>query len=103
MAHRAGLSGKSAAGDGGVDVKLGEAGRSFKRLAQQHLQHGTGEIGHIFLAVDDHLAGAGLHPDAGDGVFALAGRVGAALRVELLHMHGRGNDCAVWRGGEGFE
>ncbi len=34
------------------------------------------------LTVD--LAGAGLDPDAGDGVLALAGGIGAALLVELL-------------------
>ena len=37
-------------------------------------------------AVDGDLAGARLDPDARDGVLALAGGIGAALRVELLHI-----------------
>ena len=56
---------------------------------QDHLQNRTREIGREFLVVDDDLAGAGLHPDAGDRVLALAGGVGAALLVELLDMHRR--------------
>src|SRR5262249_23014466 len=56
---------------------------------QNHLEHGPGEIGRMLLAVDSDLAGARLHPDAGNRVLALAGRVGAALRVDLLHINPR--------------
>ena len=51
---------------------------SLQRLLQQHLQHGTGEVGCEVLVVDGDHALAGLEPDAGDGVLALAGGVGAA-------------------------
>src|SRR5262245_48949191 len=40
----------------------------------------------MVLAVDGDLAGTALHPDAGDRVLALAGGVGAALRVNFLHV-----------------
>ncbi len=42
------------------------------------------EVDRLVTAVDRDLAGAGLHPDAGDGVLAAAGGVGAALRVDFL-------------------
>src|SRR3546814_12140903 len=42
------------------------------------------EIDRLVAAVDDDLAGAGLQPHAGDRVLAAAGRIGAALLVELL-------------------
>src|SRR5690606_39548154 len=44
----------------------------------------TGEEHFLVATVDGDLAGARLEPHAGDGVLAAAGRVGAALRVELL-------------------
>src|SRR5690606_8226041 len=47
------------------------------------LQHGASEIRSHVLAVDGDLAGAALHPDAGDGVLALAGRVRTAQGVDL--------------------
>src|SRR3546814_5586184 len=52
-------------------------------LLQQHAQHRTGEIGVAVLAVHDELARTGLDPDAGNGVLALAGRIGADELVEL--------------------
>ena len=61
-----------------------------ERLLDHHAQHGTCEIDRLVLAVDGDLAGARLHPDAGDGVLALAGGIGAALSVELLVVDGGG-------------
>ena len=81
MTNGTGLAGKTAAGNRGVDVELAVTGSSDDRLAQDHLQNRTGEVVAEFLAVDGDLAGARLDPDAGDGVLALAGRVGAALGV----------------------
>jgi len=37
----------------------------------------------VVLAIDGDVAGALLDPNAGDGVFTLAGRVGAAKVVNL--------------------
>ena len=54
-----------------------------KRLGDHHPQHGPGEIDGAFAAVDRDLAVARLDPDAGDGVLAPAGGIGAALRVDL--------------------
>src|SRR5262249_20636158 len=64
-------------------VLTGAVGRD-QRLLDQHAQHGPGEEHLDRAGVDDDLAGAGLHPDAGDGILALAGGIGAALLVELL-------------------
>jgi hypothetical protein len=78
---RAGLARQPAALDGRLDVELaGDIGHG-EGLGDHHLQHGPGEILRHFLAVDAHLAGAGLDPDAGDGVLALAGGVAAAVLV----------------------
>ena len=44
MAHRAGLAGEAAAGDGGDDVELAVAVGRDDRLLQDHLQHRTGEV-----------------------------------------------------------
>src|SRR3569623_1328692 len=90
MADRTGLAAETAAGDGGDDVVLVLAGGGHDRLLQDHLQNRTGEEQVEVLAVDGDLARAGLPPDAGDGVLALAGGIGAALLVELLHMHRSG-------------
>ena len=65
-----------------------EAVGGLQRLLDHHLQHGPREILLEVLAVDGDLADAGLDPDARDGVLALAGGVGAALRVELLRVGG---------------
>ena len=42
----------------------------------------------MLAVVDGDLACAGLDPDAGDRVLALAGGIGAALGVELLDVLG---------------
>ena len=60
-----------------------------ERLLQDHLQHGPREISDVILAVHRDLAGSLLHPNAGDGVLALAGGIGAALGVELLLIDAR--------------
>ena len=61
-----------------------------QRLLQHHLQNRTGEVRLEVLVVDRDHALAGLQPDARDGVLALAGGVGAAELVELLHAHRSG-------------
>ncbi len=45
MANGTGLAGKTAAGNRGDDVELAVAGGGNDRLAQDHLQHRTGEVG----------------------------------------------------------
>src|SRR5581483_1486191 len=86
----AGLARQTAAAHRADDVELALALGGDERLLQDHLEHGTGEIGGVLLAVDGDLAGAGLDPDTGDGVLALAGGIGAALRIDLLHVNPRG-------------
>src|SRR6267142_56957 len=54
-----------------------------------HPQHRTGEIDFDFTGVNDDLAGAGLDPDAGNRVLALAGGIGTALLVDLLDVFRR--------------
>ncbi len=88
VANRAGLAGQPAARDGRTDVELAQAVGGGERLLQKHLQDGTGKVLLETLVVDDDLAGAGLDPDARDGVLALAGRVGAAVLVKLLNVDG---------------
>src|SRR5581483_9982225 len=53
-----------------------------QRLLDQHAQHRASEIDLELAGIDDDLAGAGLDPDAGDRVLALARGVGAAEAVE---------------------
>ena len=85
MAHRAGLARQAAARDGGRSTSYWPcAVGDDERLLDHQAQHRAGEIDFLIAAVDDDLAGAGLQPDAGDGVLALAGGIGAALLVELL-------------------
>ena len=79
------------------------AGRGDDRLLQDHLEHRAGEEQVEVLAVDGDLARAGLHPDAGNGVLALAGGVGAALLVELLHVDRSGRLRGDRSGAEVFE
>src|SRR6185437_2080110 len=55
-----------------------------QRLAQDHAQHGTGEIDFLVAAIDRDLAGARLDPDAGHRFLAAAGGIGAALGVALV-------------------
>ena len=63
----------------GVIGAVGE----LQRLGDHHPQHRAGEVDLLVAAVDRDLALAGLDPDAGDGVLPLAGRVCAALGVNL--------------------
>src|SRR5690606_17574045 len=83
MTHRASLAGQPAAGNLNVHVVLAVAVGRHDRLLQHHLQHRPREIGRKFLVVDGDLAGAWAQPDARYSVLALAGRVGAAMLVEL--------------------
>ena len=71
------------------DVELAVAVRDVQRLLQDHAQHRPGEVLLDRLLVDGDLARAGLDPDAGDRVLALAGRVGAPLGVDLLFVFRR--------------
>src|SRR5579872_6294885 len=80
---RTGLARKAAAGHRAPHVELAEPVGDDKRLADQHAQNGPGEIDRAVPPIDLDIAVAGFDPDAGDGVLALAGRVGAAERVAL--------------------
>src|SRR4051812_30540424 len=73
VTHGTRLARQTAAGDRADDVVLAGAGRGDQRLLDQHPQHRAGEIDFDFTGVDDDLAGAGLDPDAGNRVLALAG------------------------------
>src|SRR5262249_28086439 len=84
VTHSPGLAREPTAADGADDVVLAFALRGDQRLLQDHLQHRTREISGVVLAVDGDLPGSALHPHAGNGVLALAGGIGAALRVDLL-------------------
>src|SRR5260221_6590788 len=78
------LARQTAAGHGADHVILTGPGRRHQRLLNHHPQHWTSEIDFDFAGVDGDLAGAGLDPDPGDRVLALAGGVGTALLVDLL-------------------
>jgi hypothetical protein len=67
-------------------VALGDA----ERLVDDETQRRTREIDFLVAAVDRDLARARLDPDAGDGVLAAAGRIGAAEAVEDLLAQRRG-------------
>src|SRR5690242_5629593 len=84
VAHRARLARQAAARDGGDHVELAVALADVERLLDDHLLGRAREVDLLVTAVDGDLAGAELHPDAGDGVLAAAGGVGAALRVDFL-------------------
>ncbi|MCY1243711.1 hypothetical protein D9M72_567370 [compost metagenome] len=88
MADGAGLTRQARTFDGADDVVLRGAVRNGQRLGDHHAQHGTSEVNFLVLAVDGDLAGARLDPNASDRVLALAGRVGAALGVQLLLVNG---------------
>src|SRR6478736_2317331 len=84
VAHRARLAGETAALDRDDDVVLRHAIDELQRLLEHEAQHRAGEIDLLITAVDRDLAGARLDPDARDGVLALAGGIGTALRIDLL-------------------
>src|SRR5215213_6359131 len=84
VTDRAGLAGETATVNVDGDVVLAFALSDLERLRQDHAEHGAGEVHLDRAAIDDDLAGAGLDPDAGNRVLTLAGRVGAAERVDLL-------------------
>src|ERR1700722_7256224 len=79
--HRAGLAGEARADHGRFHVELAEPAGDLQRLGDHHAQHRPGEVDLLVAAVDGDLALAGLDPDAGDRVLALAGGIGAALRI----------------------
>jgi hypothetical protein len=86
---RSGLAGKAAALDRGDDVILAAAIGDVERLVDHQSKRRPREIDFLLAPVDGDLARSGLQPDAGDRVLAAAGRVGAALLVELLLAEGR--------------
>src|SRR3546814_14783595 len=53
-------------------------------LVDDQTKRRAGEIDRLIAAVHLDLAGAGLQPDARDGILAAAGGIGAALRVDML-------------------
>src|SRR5207302_10594022 len=70
--------------DSDHDIELAVAIGGDQRLAQDHAQHGTGEIDRLVTAIDGDLAGARLDPDARNRFLAAAGGIGAALGVALV-------------------
>src|SRR5215210_2316617 len=84
MANGASLARETAAAHGANDIELPLALGCDQGLLQDHLQHRTGEISDVVLAVHRDPAGTLLDPDARDRVLASASRVGAALGIELL-------------------
>src|SRR3954463_11767569 len=108
VADRAGLAGEAAALDGRDHVILALAVGDVEHLVDDQAQGRPGEIDRLVAPVDDDLAGAGLQPDAGDGVLAAAGGVGAALLVELLlakhrlDLRALGRDALLVAAGGGF-
>ena len=90
MLDRAGLAREAAAFDGRYDVILARAIGNAERLVDDKAQRRTSEIDFLLAAVDDDLARAWLQPDARDGVLAAAGRISAAMLVELLLTQRRG-------------
>src|SRR5262249_40377151 len=77
------LAREAAALNRAVHVILAHPVHDAEGLIDQHAQHRPREIDRAISAVDRDLAGPGLEPDPRDRVLALAGRVGAALGVEL--------------------
>src|SRR3546814_5890408 len=67
---RAGLAGKAAAGDGAIDVILLAPVGHVERLVDDQTKRRAGEIDRLIAAVHLDLAGAGLQPDASDGILA---------------------------------
>src|SRR3974390_2505722 len=93
MPHSAGLSPQTTARHCADDVILPVAPRRDEGLLDQHAKHRTGKEHLDRPGVHFDLAGARLDPHAGDRVFALAGRIGAALRINSLLVLG-----GLWRG-----
>src|SRR5262249_11230159 len=89
VTHRTGLAGQATAGNRADHVILAVAAGGDQRLLDHHAQHWAGEIDFDLAGVDRDLAGAGLDPDAGDRVLALAGGIGAALLVDFLDVFRR--------------
>src|SRR6056297_3010149 len=87
---RTGLTREAAALDRRHHVKLIFRAGHRKRLAQDHLKHGTCKIDLHFLAVHHDLAGARLDPDTGDRVLPLAGGIGTTQVV--THGFARGDN-----------
>src|SRR6185312_10285419 len=84
MLDRTGLAREAAADDGGDNVILTFAAGHAERLVDDQPQRRTREIDFLLAAVDDDLARARLQPDARDRILAPAGRISAAVLVELL-------------------
>src|SRR5439155_11696457 len=98
VAHRSRLAGEPAARDRADDIVLPLAIGRDQRLLDQHAQHRPREEDLHRLLVHGDAAAAGLDPDAGDRVLALAGRIGAALAVDFLHVFRRFRHGGLERG-----
>src|SRR5690606_30572753 len=85
-----GLTGKAATNNSCDNIELTSAVRRNDWLLQDHLQNRTCEIRSKFFAVYGDLAGTWLDPNASNRVFTLAGRISAALSVDLLNMNRSG-------------
>src|SRR3546814_10013205 len=68
MLDGARLTRKTAALHGADHVILASTISHVERLVDDETQRGTCEIDGLITAIDSDLAGAGLHPDAGDCV-----------------------------------
>ena len=87
---RAGLSRKTAADDGCNDVILIATVGDVEGLVDDQAERRTREINFLLAPVDNDLARARLQPNARDRVLPAAGRIGAAILVELLLTKRRG-------------
>ena len=92
MLDRTCLPRQAAALDSGIDVELADNASHLKRLAQNHLQHRTREIGFQRPAIHRNLARPRPDPDPGNRILPLAGRIRPAQRVPLWLDRSRGNN-----------
>src|SRR3546814_4027780 len=76
MLDGARLTRKTAALHGADHVILASTISHVERLVDDETQRGTCEIDGLITAIDSDLAGAGLHPDAGDCVLPATSRIG---------------------------
>src|SRR5205085_365919 len=82
------LARQTAARNRNDDIVLRGAVRDHERLLKKHPKDRTGEIDVKLAVVDGDLAGAWLDPDTCDSVLPLTGRIGSAVRVQLLDVAG---------------
>ena len=83
MADGAGLAGNAAARNRAHNVELAEGVCKVERLTDNQLEGLKAEIVVDVTAVDGDRAGAGVEPDAGNGLFPSAGTV--KIRSAFVH------------------